>query len=458
MPGTTVVILAGGSGTRMRSARPKLAHELCGQPLLWWSATAAAAAFPASSPVVVVPPGDDLRDLVPGLEVSFAVQEQPRGTADAVASAAAQIERDDTVVVISGDVPLVAPELLIALAHAHASSGAAATMVTVALEDPSGYGRVVRDGGGAFVRVVETKAPGDATTAELEIREINAGIYAFAGGALLDALGHVGADNAQGERYLPDVLTALLSAGATVATYAAADPAVVMGVNDRRDLAALTGHAQRRIHERHMLAGVTIVQPASTAIDVTVAIGADTVIEPCTQLRGATVVGAGCTVGPHSTLTDATLSDGVSVVHSHLAGCELRDGATVGPFAYLRPGTVLREGAKAGTFVEVKNSDIGAGAKVPHLSYVGDADIGEQTNLGAGSITANYDGTHKHRTTIGARVHGGVATSFVAPVTVGDDAWTAAGSVVTGDVPAGALAIARARQRNVERYGERRGK
>jgi bifunctional UDP-N-acetylglucosamine pyrophosphorylase/glucosamine-1-phosphate N-acetyltransferase len=331
-------------------------------------------------------------------------------------------------------------------------------MVTVSLEDPSGYGRVVRDGTGAFARVVETKAEGDATAAELEIREVNAGIYAFEGAALLDALQQVGSDNAQGERYLPDVLSVLLREGATVATHEAADPSIVLGVNDRRDLAVLSSHAQTRIHERHMLAGVTIVQPASTAIDVTVAIGPDTVVEPCTQLRGHTVVGAGCTVGPHSTLIDATLFDRVSVVHSHVAGCELRAGCSVGPFAYLRPGTLLREGAKAGTFVEVKNSDIGAGAKVPHLSYLGDADVGENTNLGAGSITANYDGTHKHRTKIGARVHGGVDTSFVAPVTVGDDAWTAAGSVVTSDVPPGALAVARARQRNVERYGERRGK
>ena len=457
MPGTTVVILAGGSGTRMRSALPKLAHDLCGQPLLAWSVNAAAAAFPGCSPVVVVPPGDGLRDIVAASEVVFAVQAQPLGTADAVASAAAQIDRDGTVIVMSGDVPLVEPELLAALAGTHASAGAAATMVTVSLEDPCGYGRVVRDGTGAFARVVETKAEGDATAAELEIREVNAGIYAFEGAALLDALQQVGSDNAQGERYLPDVLSVLLREGATVATHEAADPSIVLGVNDRRDLAVLSSHAQTRIHERHMLAGVTIVQPASTAIDVTVAIGPDTVVEPCTQLRGHTVVGAGCTVGPHSTLIDATLFDRVSVVHSHVAGCELRAGCSVGPFAYLRPGTLLREGAKAGTFVEVKNSDIGAGAKVPHLSYVGDADVGENTNLGAGSITANYDGTHKHRTKIGARVHGGVDTSFVAPVTVGDDAWTAAGSVVTSDVPPGALAVARARQRNVERYGERRG-
>jgi bifunctional UDP-N-acetylglucosamine pyrophosphorylase / glucosamine-1-phosphate N-acetyltransferase len=458
MPGTTVVILAGGSGTRMRSARPKLAHDLCGQPLLAWSVNAAAAAFPGSRPVVVVPPGDGLRDLVSAGEVVFAVQAEPLGTADAVASAAGQIERDATVIVISGDVPLVEPELLAALADTHASAGAVATMVTVSLLEPSGYGRVVRDSTGGFARVVETKAPGDATASELELGEVNAGIYAFEGAALLDALQRVGSDNAQGERYLPDVLSVLARAGARVATHGAADPAIVLGVNDRRDLAAVAGHAQRRIHERHMLAGVTIVQPASTAIDVTVTIGADTVVEPCTQLRGHTVVGAGCTVGPHSTLIDATLFDGVSVVHSHVAGCELRAGCSVGPFAHLRPGTLLREGAKAGTFVEVKNSDIGAGAKVPHLSYVGDADVGEHTNLGAGSITANYDGTHKHRTTIGARVHGGVDTSFVAPVTIGDDAWTAAGSVVINDVPAGALAVARARQRNIEGYGERRGK
>jgi bifunctional UDP-N-acetylglucosamine pyrophosphorylase/glucosamine-1-phosphate N-acetyltransferase len=458
MPGTTVVILAGGSGTRMRSALPKLAHYLCGEPLLWWSVTAAATAFPALEPVVVVPPGDGLRALVPGREVVFAVQQEPRGTADAVAAAAASIERDATVIVLSGDVPLIEPELLIALADTHAGAGAAATMVTVTLADPSGYGRVVRDEAGAFLRVVETKAAGDASAAELEISEVNAGIYAFAGGALLDALAAVGSENAQGERYLPDVLSVLLEGGATVATHEAADPSVVAGVNDRRDLAAVTAAAQRRIQERHMLAGVTIVQPASTAIDVTATIGPDTVLEPCTQLRGRTVIGSGCRVGPHATLIDATLADRVSVVASHLVGCELREGCSVGPFAYLRPGTLLREGAKAGTFVEVKNSDIGAGAKVPHLSYVGDADVGEHTNLGAGSITANYDGTHKHRTKIGARVHGGVDTSCVAPVTVGDDAWTAAGSVVTSDVPAGALAVARARQRNVERYVERRGK
>jgi bifunctional UDP-N-acetylglucosamine pyrophosphorylase/glucosamine-1-phosphate N-acetyltransferase len=306
------------------------------------------------------------------------------------------------------------------------------------------------------VRVAETKVAGDATEAELEITEVNTGIYAFDGAALLDTLAAVGTDNAQAERYLPEVLAILRERGARIATIAASDPAVVLGVNDRVGLAVVRAEAQRRIQERHMLAGVTIVQPATTTIDVGVEIGEDSVIEPCTQLLGSTRVGAGATIGPHSTLIDALLGEQVSVVRSHLVRCEVREGASVGPFAYLRPGALLREGSKVGTFVEVKNSDIGAGSKVPHLSYIGDTDLGEHSNLGAGSITANYDGTNKHRTTIGARVHGGVHTSFVAPVSVGDDSWTAAGTVVTGDVPPGALAVARARQHNVERYNERR--
>jgi len=455
MPGTTVVILAGGSGTRMRSSVPKLAHDLCGRPLLAWPLDAALAAFAGARLVVVVPPGDVYGGLLPD-GVLTAIQAQPRGTADAVAAAAEQIERDATVVVLSGDVPLIEPELLRALARAHAAAGAAATAVTVTLPDPSGYGRVVRDGAGAFVRVAETKVAGDASAQELAIGEVNAGIYAFDGGALLDALAEVGTDNAQGERYLPDALAILAARGAPVRTFAASSPDVVLGVNDRLELGIVRSLAQARILERHALAGVTFVAPQTTSVDVSVEIGEDAVIEPCTQLRGATRVGRGARIGPHSTLVDAVVGDGATVVHSHLVDCELREGTTVGPFAYLRPGALLREGSKVGTFVEVKNSDVGAGAKIPHLSYVGDADIGEHTNLGAGSITANYDGTHKHRTTIGARVHGGVDTSFVAPVTVGDDAWTAAGSVVTGDVPAGALAVARARQRNIERYAERR--
>ncbi len=467
------MVLAAGRGTRMRSATPKLAHDLCGRPLLAWPLEAARACG-ADRIVAVIGPDGDLERAIGAAGggadeagrsqsgwaegIELAVQHEPRGTADAVASAAAAIDRDAVVVVLAGDVPLVEAELLRALCDAHRESGAAATMVTAVLEDPRGYGRVVRAPDGAFVRVAETKTAGDASDAELAIAEVNTGIYAFDGAALLDSLAAVGADNAQGERYLPEVLAILRERGSIVATMQTRETAIVLGVNDRADLAVVAAEAQRRIQRRHMLAGVTIVQPSTTSIDFAVEIGEDSVIEPCTQLRGATRIGARSTVGPHSTLTDASLGDAVSVVRSHLVGCEVRDGAQVGPFAYLRPGALLREGAKVGTFVEVKNSDIGAGSKVPHLSYIGDTDIGEGSNLGAGTITANYDGTSKHRTTIGSRVHGGVDTSFVAPVTVGDDAWTAAGSVVTTDVPPGALAVARARQRNVEAYGERRGR
>jgi bifunctional UDP-N-acetylglucosamine pyrophosphorylase/glucosamine-1-phosphate N-acetyltransferase len=329
-------------------------------------------------------------------------------------------------------------------------------MVTTTLDDPSGYGRVVRDRSGEVERVVETKAPGDATPEEMAIREVNTGIYAFDGPALVDALRQVGTDNAQGEIYLPVALEVLRAAGARVIAHEVDDPSVLLGVNDKVELAQARALAQKRIHEAHMRAGVTIVDPASTTIEAGVAIGADTVVQPSTFLRGDTTIGEGCTVGPLTTVIDATIADAVTVVHSYLQGCELRSGATVGPFAYLRPGALLRERAKAGTFVEIKNSDIGEGTKVPHLSYVGDADVGPGTNLGAATITANYDGRNKHRTTVGAGVRTSVDTTLVAPVTVGDAAYTGAGSVITEDVPAGALAIARARQSNIEGYADRR--
>jgi bifunctional UDP-N-acetylglucosamine pyrophosphorylase / glucosamine-1-phosphate N-acetyltransferase len=345
-------------------------------------------------------------------------------------------------------------EALRDLAATHAQHHAAGTMLTMILDDPTGYGRVVRGPDGAVERVVETKKPGDATPGELEIREVNGGVYAFAGGDLLDALQQVRADNAQGELYLPDVLPILRAQDKVIAAHVVEDPALALGINDRGDLAQVRAIAQARIHARHMAAGVTIVDPGSTVIDADVEIANDTTIAPFTSLLGATTIGSGCHVGPLTTLIDMTLGADVAIPQSYATGCEIRDGASVGPFAYLRPGTLLREGSKAGTFVEIKNSEIGEGAKVPHLSYVGDADVGAGANLGASTITANYDGRRKHRTTIGERVHGGVHTSFVAPVTVGDDAWIGAGSVITDEVPEGALGIARARQRNLEGYDE----
>jgi bifunctional UDP-N-acetylglucosamine pyrophosphorylase/glucosamine-1-phosphate N-acetyltransferase len=450
----TVVILAAGQGTRMRSRTPKMLHEICGRPMIDWPV---AAALEAGARKVVVVGGADraLEDRLPE-GVVLAVQPEPNGTGGAVLAAAEHLDGDAPVLVLNGDVPLVTPHAIESLVGAHVRNGAAATMMTMTLADPSGYGRVVRDASGAVERVVETKRPGDATADELAIREVNAGIYAFEALALLDALGRVGTDNAQGEIYLPAALELMRRDGARVAAHSVEDPSVLLGVNDRVELATARAIAQQRIREGHMRAGVTLVDPASTVIDVDVRIGADTVIEPSTFLRGATAVGEGAIVGPLTTVIDSTLGDGVRVVHSYLDGAEVRAGATVGPFAYLRPGAVLRDGAKVGTFVEIKNSDIGEGTKVPHLSYVGDTDVGPGTNLGAATITANYDGRRKHRTTIGAGVRTSVDTTLVAPVTVGDRAYTAAGSVITEDVPPGSLGVARARQTNIEGYADRR--
>ncbi|MGI9098932.1 MAG: bifunctional UDP-N-acetylglucosamine diphosphorylase/glucosamine-1-phosphate N-acetyltransferase GlmU [Solirubrobacteraceae bacterium] len=454
MADLTVVILAAGQGTRMRSRLPKMLHDLCGRPLVGWSIAAAIEAG-AANVVVVDSPDGSLDAHLPDT-VTTVVQPEPNGTGGAVRAAAPAIEPGATVVVLPGDAPLVTAEAIAALVESHTWQGAAATMATMLLDDPAGYGRVVRGADGGVERVVETKAPGDATAEELEINEVNSSIFAFDGDALLETLDGLRPDNAQGELYLPDVLPALRATGKTVAAHVLDDPSLALGVNDRVQLAQVRQIAQRRINDAHGRAGVTIVDPGATLIDVGVTIGADTVVEPSSFLRGDTSIGTGCTVGPLTTLVDATLGDGVKVPHSYLVSCEVRDGATVGPFAYLRPGTLLRERSKAGSFVEIKNSDVGAGSKVPHLSYIGDADIGEHTNLGAATITANYDGVDKHRTTIGDRVRTGVDTTLIAPVTLNDDAYTGANSAITKNVPPGALGIARERQVNHEGYADRR--
>jgi len=455
-PPVVVVILAAGEGTRMRSATPKLLHPICGRPMIAWPIAAARAAGAGAIIVVDGPARPLAQCLDRDGDVEIAIQQQPRGTADAVSAAASHIAPESTVVVLCGDVPLITPETIQDLAHAHEQSGAAATMATMALEDPSGYGRVIRGPDGTVERVVETKAPGDASELELRIREVNTGIYAFEGVELLAALGRVRAANAQGELYLPDVLPILRDHDRTVLAQEISDPTETLGVNDRVGLAEVTALAQRRIHEHHMLAGVTIVNPASTVIDADVQIARDAVIAPFTSLHGATVIAEGAVVGAQATLIDAEVGAQATVVHSYLNGARVGDRVSVGPFAYLRPGAVLRDGAKAGTFVEIKNSNIAAGAKVPHLAYIGDTDIGEETNIGAGTITANYDGSRKHRTTIGARTFVGVDTMLVAPVTVGDRGYMAAGSVITKDVPAGALGVGRSRQQNIEGYADRR--
>ncbi|HEY5342334.1 MAG TPA: bifunctional UDP-N-acetylglucosamine diphosphorylase/glucosamine-1-phosphate N-acetyltransferase GlmU [Solirubrobacteraceae bacterium] len=460
MSAPIILILAAGQGMRMRSSTPKVLHDLCGRPMLLWPVRAALEAG-AGRVVVVDSPARALAGVLPE-GVELAVQLRSNGTGGAVGAAMAQlesrvdpaladpsqveaslpdssIEPSTPVVVLSGDVPLVSAATIRELTEAHARGGAAATMVTTVLDDPACYGRVVRGADGMVERVVETKNEGDASPEELEIGEVNTGIFAFDAAALRSALPRLSTENAQGELYLPQVLEILRADGQAVAAHGVADQCLVLGVNDRVALAQVRKLAQQAINERHMRAGVSILDPAATVIDVDVEIGEDTTIEPFTTIRGKTTIGSGCLVR-----------------HSYLVDCTLEDGVSVGPFAYLRPGATLRRGAKAGTFVEIKNSDIGPGAKVPHLSYIGDADVGAGTNLGASTITANYDGQNKHRTTIGKQVRSSVHVSFVAPVTVGDRAYTGAGSVIVEDVPAGTLGIARARQTNKAGYAKRR--
>jgi bifunctional UDP-N-acetylglucosamine pyrophosphorylase / glucosamine-1-phosphate N-acetyltransferase len=437
----------------MRSRTPKLLHTICGWPMIAWP-VAAARGVGASKIVVVDAPGLPLRAHLDD-DVTVAVQEQPLGTGDAL-KAAGEHFGSGSVVVLYGDVPLIRPQTIVNLVQAHEQADVAATMLTAIPDDPSGYGRVIRDDRGDVLRVAETKKPGDATADELQVREVNTGIYVFNAATLAAALGQVGKENVQGEYYLPDVLPILRSDGHSVGAYLLEDALEMFNVNDRRALAVATAAAQRRINDAHMLAGATLIDPGATVIDADVTLGEDVTIAPGTALHGFTTVGDGSTIGPHTTLRDVTVGSDSKVIHSYASQVAIADGVTVGPFSFLRPGTEMHDGSKAGAFVEIKNTEVGERSKVPHLSYIGDATIGEDTNLGASTITANYDGYEKHRTKIGSRVHTSVDTTLVAPVTIADDAYTASGSVITDDVPEGALGIARSRQTNVEGYAAKR--
>jgi bifunctional UDP-N-acetylglucosamine pyrophosphorylase/glucosamine-1-phosphate N-acetyltransferase len=438
-PPLACVIMAAGRGTRMKSQTPKLLHRACGRPILEWVLAAVAELEPARTIAVVSPGSEAVRAMLPeGVEA--AVQEQPLGTGDAARSARAALEGfAGDVLVVNGDHPLTDPQSLRDLVAARADAGAGAAVLTFTRTDEIGadFGRIVRGGSGAVERIVELR---DTTPQERAITEVNAGIYAFRSELLWPALERLQSENDQGELYVTDAIGLLVGDGHEVVGHRHDDPEIAVGINTRADLAHASALLRDRINLDHMLAGVTIVDPRSTWIDPGVTIAADAVIEPFTVLRGSTDVGAGAIVGPHVVAVDASVGP----------------GASVGPFCYLRPGAELAEGAKAGTFVEIKNSQLAAGAKVPHLSYIGDASIGEGTNIGAGGITANYDGRSKQRTTIGSNVHTSCDNVFVAPVTIGDGAWTAAGSVITDDVPSDALAIARVHQKNIEGYGRRK--
>jgi bifunctional UDP-N-acetylglucosamine pyrophosphorylase / glucosamine-1-phosphate N-acetyltransferase len=446
----TVLIMAAGHGTRMHSQLPKVLHQVCGKPMIEWVADAAREAG-AERVLCVVRPGEGVAEGLPdGIEA--VEQNTGEGTAAAVLAAREAID-GGPLVILSGDHPLVTAEQIAGLRAARHQDGAAATLLTTDQLDPAGYGRIVRDPEGRFVEIVETKRTAGLPAAVLAIREVNLGSYAFDAAELFSALDEVRLTD--GELYLTGALPVLVGRGRLVTTHPTDDPAVALGVNDRAGLMKVEERAQRRILEAHARAGVTFQQPLTTRVEARVTIAPDTTIGPGVSLLGDTRVDEGCEIGPHTTLQDATVGAAASVRQAYVIGAEIGPRAIIGPFSYLRPGTVVGEGAKVGAFVEVKNSNVGAGAKVPHLSYIGDADVGERANLGASTITANYDGRKKHRTNIGKSAKTGVHTSLVAPVDVGDRSYTGAGSVITDDIPEGALGIAREGQRNVEGYADR---
>jgi bifunctional UDP-N-acetylglucosamine pyrophosphorylase / glucosamine-1-phosphate N-acetyltransferase len=454
----TVLIMAAGQGTRMLSDVPKVLHRVAGKTLVEWVVDTARAAG-AARVVAVVRPGDGVAEGLPdGVEI--AEQREGEGTGAAVLAARDAVLGDGgakgggTVVVMSGDHPLVTTEQLRGLLAEHESRTAMATLLTTDQLDPAGYGRVVRDSNGGVDRIFETKYPENRSPEELAVREVNLGTYVFDADTLFSALQDVELE--RGERYLTSVIPVIRRNGRTIAAFMTEDAEAAVGINDRVGLLEAEEIAQRRLIEQHARAGVTFLRPGTTRVEAGVTIGSDSVIGLGTVLEGSTTIGERCEVGPHTTVRDATIEEGALVVHSFVVEATVGPGAKVGPFAYLRPGTHVGANAKVGTFVEVKNSDIGEGAKVPHLSYIGDAEVGVGSNLGASTITANYDGRKKHRTKLGKSVNTSVHTSLVAPLNVGDRAYTGAGSAITEDVPEGALAIARQRQKNIEGYADRK--
>ncbi|SEG47115.1 UDP-N-acetylglucosamine pyrophosphorylase /glucosamine-1-phosphate N-acetyltransferase [Thermomonospora echinospora] len=451
-----VIVLAAGEGTRMKSRKSKVLHELCGRSMVGHVLAAARELRPERLIVVV---GHRREQVIEHLaehapQAEPVVQERQGGTGHAVRTVLERVGTlTGTVVVTNGDHPLLRGETLAELVRTHEREGNATTVLTTEVPDPTGYGRILRGPDGAVTAIVEHK---DADEAQRAVREINVGMYAFDGALLEAALKQVTTDNAGGEEYLTDVPAILRAQGHRVGAFTAPDWVETQGVNDRVQLAQARRLLNARLLEGHMRAGVTVVDPASTWVDVDVTAEPDVVIHPNTQLHGRTSLQEGAEVGPNVTLTDTSVGAGAVVTNAVAEGAEIGPEATVGPYAYLRPGTRLARKAKAGTYVEMKNAVVGEGSKVPHLTYVGDADIGEGSNIGASSVFVNYDGVAKHRSVVGDHVKIGSDNMLVAPVTIGDGAYTAAGSVIVNDVPPGAMAVARGRQRNIEGWVERK--
>lgn len=457
----STIVLAAGEGTRMRSATPKVLHPLAGRPLVEHAVRAAAGVDPQELVVVVGHGKETVEEHLAGLaeplgrEVSTVVQKEQLGTGHAVSCGLSELPqpRTGTVLVSYGDVPLLDAETLRSLLDEHHARGNAATVLSAVVDDPTGYGRIVRDPAGEVVGIVEQK---DTTAEQAAISEINSGVYAFDAAVLDDALSRLSTDNAQGELYLPDVLSIARGDGHATSTVVCSDTWLVEGVNDRVQLARLGEEYNRRLVLHWMREGVTVTDPRTVWLDCDVTLARDVVLEPGTQLKAGTRVGENARVGPDTTLIGCTVGERASVVRTHGEGAEVGSAASVGPFAFLRTGTRLDAGGKVGTFVETKNATIGTGSKVPHLSYVGDATIGEHSNIGAASVFVNYDGVAKHHTVVGSHARTGADNMFVAPVQVGDGAYTAAGSVLVEDVPPGAMAVARGRQRNIEGWVAKR--
>ncbi len=446
------IVLAAGQGKRMKSKLYKVLHPVCGKPMVGHVVDVVKAAS-CERTVVIVGHGAETVKSYLGDAAEYVLQEQQLGTGHAVRQAEALLGGEEgTTIVICGDTPLVKASTIEAMLELHASSGAAATVLTASFDDPTGYGRVIRAEDGAVQRIVEQK---DCSPAEAAVKEINTGTYCFDNRKLFDALSKVTSNNAQGEYYLTDVIGIFREAGQSVQGYCTTDLAEAIGVNDRVALAEAEGYMRSRINREHLIGGVTIIDPASTYIEAGVQIGADTILYPGTMLRGNTVIGEDCVIGPQADITNSVLGNGAAVKYSVVADSVVGDESTVGPYANLRPGSKLGRGCKIGDFVELKNATLDDGSKVSHLSYVGDAKVGKDVNIGCGAITVNYDGFNKAVTEIADNAFVGSNVNLIAPVKIGEGAYVVAGSTITHDVPAGDLSIARARQENKPGYAEK---